>query len=51
MSSWELFDLVTDPAESRDFLAAEPAPLAALVRLWDEYAARSGVILPSHDMS
>jgi arylsulfatase A-like enzyme len=47
---WELFDLATDPAESRDLAAADPATLAALVRLWDEYAARSGVILPTRDM-
>ena len=47
---WELFDLAKDPLESRDIAAAEPDRLARLIRVWDEYAARNGVVLPTRDM-
>ncbi len=47
---WELFDLASDPAEARDLAAAQPEKLAELLRLWDEYAAKNGVILPTRDM-
>jgi arylsulfatase len=47
---WELFDLARDPLESRDLAAAEPERLAVLVRAWDAYAARNGVVLPTRDM-
>lgn len=45
--TWELFDLATDPAETRDLSASQPERLAALVALWEAYAAENGVILPS----
>ncbi len=47
---WQLFDLAVDPGESRDLASARPDTLAELVRAWDEYAARNGVILPTRDM-
>jgi arylsulfatase len=47
---WELFDLAQDPLESRDLAAAEPERLAPLIRAWDAYAARNGVVLPTRDM-
>ena len=47
---WELFDLASDPLESQDLSSTHPARLAELVRAWDEYAARNGVVLPTRDM-
>jgi len=47
---WELFDLAADPLESRDLASTQPVKLAELVRAWDAYAARAGVILPTRDM-
>ena len=47
---WQLFDLATDPLESKDLASARPDTLAELVRAWDEYAAKNGVILPTRDM-
>ncbi|HEY7924218.1 MAG TPA: sulfatase-like hydrolase/transferase [Vicinamibacteria bacterium] len=46
---WELFDLAPDPLESKDLAASRPAKLAELVRAWDAYAARAGVVLPTRD--
>jgi arylsulfatase len=46
---WQLFDLATDPLESRDLASARPDTLSELVRAWDEYAVRNGVILPTRD--
>jgi arylsulfatase len=47
---WQLFDLAADPLESKDLAAARPDTLAELVKAWDDYAHRNGVILPSRDM-
>jgi arylsulfatase A-like enzyme len=47
---WELFDLAKDPLELRDLASREPATLRRLVRAWDAYAAKNGVILPTRDM-
>jgi arylsulfatase len=47
---WELYDLASDPGESRDLASTHPQKLAELVRAWDEYAARNGVVLPTRDM-
>jgi arylsulfatase len=46
---WELFDLARDPLESHDLARAQPDRLAELLSAWDDYAARSGVILPDRD--
>lgn len=43
---WQLFNLATDPAETTDLAAREPAKLAELVAEWDRYARAKGVILP-----
>jgi arylsulfatase len=37
---WELFDIETDPTESKDLAATNPAKLAELQRLWQQEAAR-----------
>ena len=47
---WQLFDLAKDPGESSDLASARPDTLAELVKAWDEYAAKNGVILPTRDM-
>lgn len=42
---WRLANIAKDPGETQDLAAQEPARLAALVKEWDAYAARVGVIL------
>ena len=41
---WELYDLVADRTEAHDLAAAEPARVAELSALWDDWAARTGVV-------
>jgi len=43
---WQLYDLGTDPGEHSDLANDEPVILEDLKALWDEYAARTGVVLP-----
>jgi arylsulfatase len=47
---WGLFDLASDPLESKDLAGTHEDELAELLRAWDEYAVRNGVILPTRDM-
>jgi len=42
---WELFNLKVDPAEMHDLTATNPEKKAALLKLWDEYVTRNGVIV------
>lgn len=42
---WELFNLREDPAESHDLSAKHPDKRKALLKLWDEYVKRNGVII------
>jgi arylsulfatase len=42
---WQLFNLKDDPAELRDLSAKYPQRRQSLLKLWDEYARRNGVIL------
>lgn len=44
---WQLFNLATDPAESKDLAASHAEKLAELVADWDSYAKAKGVILPA----
>ncbi len=44
---WRLFDVATDPGETRDRAKADPQRLATLVAAWDGYARQVGVIMPS----
>lgn len=46
MGAWELYDLTHDRTEQHDLAGAQPERLRKLVRMWDEYAARTHV-LPS----
>jgi arylsulfatase len=43
---WQLFDLATDPAETRDLAAERPDVRDLLAAHWEEYAAANNVILP-----
>ncbi|KAJ7176078.1 alkaline-phosphatase-like protein [Mycena crocata] len=41
---WQLYNLAADPGEITDLAASEPARLAALEKLWDQYVLETGVI-------
>ncbi|MCY3592094.1 MAG: arylsulfatase [Acidobacteria bacterium] len=41
---WELYDLVADRTEANDLAPAEPEQVAALAALWNDWAARTGVV-------
>ena len=42
---WELFNLVDDPAESRNVAKQHPAKLEEMIALWKRYADENGVIV------
>lgn len=44
-SDWQLYDVAADPAEMHDLAAAEPARLAEMLALWDDYVARTGIVM------
>jgi arylsulfatase len=48
---WELFDLAQDPGERHDLAARNPQRLKELVRRWDDYARRVGVVLHEQPVS
>ena len=48
---WALYDLAHDPGETDDLSTRNPEKLKEFLALWDEYARRNGVILPSRDTS
>ncbi len=41
---WRLFDIASDPGETRDLAAAEPERMAMLIVAWDAYAKEVGVV-------
>ncbi|MCG8443325.1 MAG: arylsulfatase [Caulobacterales bacterium] len=43
---WELFDMSSDPGETRDLAAEHPEILASLIADYEAYAERNGVIPP-----
>ena len=45
-SDWQLFDLATDPGESRDLADEHPDRVQQLASLWEAYAEDVGVVLP-----
>ncbi|RYG23853.1 MAG: arylsulfatase, partial [Burkholderiales bacterium] len=47
---WRLFNLASDPGETSDLAASEPARLASLIKAWDAYAAEVGVVLPESQL-
>ncbi len=44
---WRLFNLAADPGETHDRSLDEPARLQALIADWNDYAQKSGVVLPN----
>ncbi|XZE22351.1 arylsulfatase [Pirellulaceae bacterium SH449] len=42
---WQLFHLKEDPAELNDLSASHPEKRQALIKLWDEYVKRTGLIV------
>ncbi len=47
---WRLFNLAEDPSELNDVSGQNPGKLQEMIRLWDEYAERNGVIIPNQVM-
>lgn len=43
--SWELYNLATDPSESRNLAASEPGKVNELLAAWDSYVKENGLIL------
>jgi len=47
---WELFNLAADPGERNNLAAERPDKVKALLALWDSYARKNNVILPSRSV-
>jgi len=47
---WQLFNLANDPSELNNLAATEPAKLAEMIRLWEQYADENQVIIPNQVM-
>lgn len=45
-SDWELFNVVSDPAERNDVAAQYPDKVRELLALWNDYVKRNNVIIP-----
>ena len=43
---WGLFDLSVDPGETNDLSESRPELKADLLKAWDEYVAKNGIVLP-----
>ena len=43
---WQLFNVVTDPGETRDLAKEKPELFKELQIAWDQYAAETGVVFP-----
>jgi arylsulfatase A-like enzyme len=43
---WQLYDLATDPGETRDVSKEQPEIAAELRAHWEDYATRNGVVMP-----
>ncbi len=41
---WELYDVLADRTEANDLAAAQPERVASLAALWNDWAARTGVV-------
>ena len=46
-ASWQLYDVVKDPGETRDLADEQPEQLKELEQAWDDYADEVGVVLPN----
>ena len=45
-AKWQLFNLKTDPGETRDLASTEPQILHELIAAWENYAKDVGVVQP-----
>jgi arylsulfatase len=43
--TWQLYDVVNDPGETRDLSEEQPDTLSELRAAWDHYASDVGVVL------
>lgn len=43
-SGWQLFDLTSDPGETRDLHSSNPEKLQRLLKMWKEYETEVGII-------
>jgi arylsulfatase len=46
VDNWQLFDLASDPGETRDLARLKPELVQRLVAQWETYAKEVGVVLP-----
>ena len=46
---WQLYDLETDPYETKDLSAERPKKLSNMIGQWQQYVAENGVILPREE--
>ena len=42
--AWELFDLKSDPGETKDLAKEQPGRLEEMLKGWDEYVLSNGVV-------
>ena len=49
--SWALYDLGKDPGERNDLSKREPERFTAMLKLWDDYAQRNGLIVHEYLVS
>ncbi len=42
---WQLYDVVSDPGETRDLAEEQPQKLSELIAAWESYAKEVGVVL------
>lgn len=47
---WELFNLISDPAERQDMAIMQPEKVNDMIKLWDDYVATNNVILPNRSL-
>lgn len=46
---WQLYDLSRDPGETEDLATQEPEKVKDLLKLWDDYVKKSGVLWTPHE--
>ncbi len=46
LGNWELYNIMTDPGETKDLAESEEGKLQAFIEGWDKYAEEVGVIFP-----
>ncbi len=49
-NNWQLYDLAKDPGEMIDLSTKEPKLRDEMIEIWNQYAKKTGVILPDRNM-